>query len=112
MERVFKVGLLIGIAAIAFALFLSSQNGRYQYSTDGSKAVVLDTRTGEFWLEDGSYFNPRLARITVHHPLVEDESASDDRSQAFHDCLMANIEAVRTNAPKRDCLAERSHTAK
>jgi len=30
----------------------------------------------------------------------------------FHDCLVANIQAIRTNAPKRDCVAERTRTAK
>jgi hypothetical protein len=106
MDKAFKLGLLVGIFAVAVALFQSAENGRYQYSTNGSEAVIVDTRTGDFWTENGSHFEPRIARITAHHPTVDDQTASDDSAQKFHDCLLANIQAVRNHTDKRDCLAE------
>jgi hypothetical protein len=106
MNGWFRIGLLLGVLAIAGALFQSSQNGRYQYSTNENHGVVLDTRTGEFWAEDGTHFEPRTARITSHHPLVDDETASDDRTQKFRDCLRANIQAARSHTARRDCVAE------
>lgn len=106
MNRWFQIGLLVGVFAIAAALFQQSQNGRYQYSTSGNQGIIVDTRTGVFWVEDGTHFEPRTAHITVHHPLVDDQTASDDRTQKFSECLQANIQAIRTNAAKRDCVAE------
>ena len=108
MENAFKVGVLLGIFAIAVSLFLSSQNGRYQYSINESRGIIVDTRTGQFWTEEGSHFQPRVAQITMHQPLVNDETASDERSQRFHDCLQANIQALRNHSPKRDCVAEQN----
>jgi hypothetical protein len=78
----------------------------YQYSTNGNQGIIVDTRIGEYWMEDGTHVEPRSAHITTHHPHVDDETASDDRTQEFSDCLKANIQAVRTNAAKRDCVAE------
>jgi hypothetical protein len=99
MDYGFKIGLLVGIFAVAIALFESSSNGRYQYSSNGSRGIVVDTRTGEFWTEDGSHFEPRTARITTHHPSVEDATAQDDRANSLHNCLMSHTD------PKK-CLAE------
>ena len=70
----------------------------------------MDTRTGEFWVEDGSHFEPRTAHITVHHPMILDESAKDDRTQEFNDCLQANLQAIRSHTDKRDCVAEQHLT--
>ena len=47
----------------------------------------MDTRTGEFWVEDGSHFEPRAAHITVHDPMILDETANDDRSQSFRNAF-------------------------
>ncbi len=91
MQKGFRVGLLIGIFAISLALFENSQNGRYQYSIGEGHGIVTDTRTGEYWTEDGSHFEPRMARITVHHPVVDDESAGDDRAQQFSVCLSNQV---------------------
>lgn len=99
MDYGFKIGLLVGIFAVAIALFENSSNGRYQYSSNGSQGIVVDTRTGEFWTEDGSHFEPRTARITTHHPSVEDATAQDDRANSLHNCLMSHTD------PKK-CLAE------
>jgi hypothetical protein len=107
MDNVFKTGLLVGILAVAIALFQRSQNGRYQYSTNGTQGVVLDTRTGEFWTEDGTHFEPRMAHITARHPSVDDQTGSDDRSNRFKECLEANLQAVRAHSEtRRDCVAE------
>jgi hypothetical protein len=106
MDKTFRIGLLVGIFAAAIALFQNAQNGRYQYSTNGNQGIVVDTRTGEFWVEDGSHFEPRAAHITVHHPMILDETANDDRSQKFQECLQANLQAVRSHTDRRDCVAE------
>jgi hypothetical protein len=107
MDKGLTIGLVVGLFAVATALFQSAQNGRYQYTTNGSQAVIVDTRTGDFWTEDGSHFEPRMARVTAHHPTIDDQTESDDSAQKFHDCLLANIQAVRNHSDKRDCLAER-----
>jgi hypothetical protein len=107
MDQVFKIGLLVGIFATALALFQHSENGRYQYSTSGTQGIVLDTRTGEFWTEDGTHFEPRTAHITARHPSLDDQTASDDRSNRFKECLEANLQAVRAHSEtRRDCVAE------
>jgi len=99
MDKGFKIGLVVGIFAIAIAIFEGSQNGRYQYSGVGDQGTVVDTRTGEFWTADGSHFEPRAARITAHHPQVEDATVNDDRANKLHNCLMSGAD------PKK-CLAE------
>lgn len=101
MDKVFKMGVLVSLFAVAAALFESSQNGRYQYSRSDVH-VVIDTRTGEFWTEDGTHFIPRAAQITVHHPAVDDQSASDDSANKFRECL---DDVVRHHSG-RNCLAE------
>lgn len=106
MDKAFKVALLVGIFVIAFALFQQSENGRYRYSTNGTQGIVVDTRTGEFWLEDGSHFELRIAHITARHPSVDDETVSDDRANKFKECLEANVQATRDNTVvRRDCVA-------
>lgn len=108
MEDIFRIGLVVGIFAIAIAVFQHSQNGRYQYSTDGTHGIIVDTRTGEFWTEDGSHFEPRIARITARHPSVDDQTASDDKANKFKECLEAKIQAIRAHSEaRRDCVAER-----
>jgi hypothetical protein len=99
MDKGFKIGLVVGIFAIAIAIFEGSQNGRYQYSGSGDQGAIVDTRTGEFWTADGSHFEPRAARITAHHPQVEDATVNDDRADKLHNCLMSGAD------PKK-CLAE------
>jgi len=107
MENTFRIGLVVGVLAIAIAVFQHSQNGRYQYSTDGTHGTIVDTRTGEYWTEDGSHFEPRTAHITARHPSVDDQTASDDKSNKFKECLEANILAVRAHSEtRRDCVAE------
>jgi len=99
MNKAFKIGLVLSVFAVAIALFQAAQNNRYQCSSNGSQWIVADTRTGEFWTEDGSHWEPRRARITAHHPSVEDETAQDDRANNLHSCLMSHTD------PKK-CLAE------
>jgi hypothetical protein len=87
MDKTFKIGLLVGILAIAVALFQHSQNARYSYSTSGDSGIVLDTRTGEFWTVDGSHYEPRAARITTHEPFVVNDAGRDRRVNNYLDCL-------------------------
>lgn len=98
MDKPFKIGLVLGVFAVAIALFQGAQNGRHQYSNNGSQ-VIVDTRTGEFWTPDGSHFEPRWARITAHSPSVDDETGRDDRANALNACLVSGSD------PKK-CLAE------
>jgi hypothetical protein len=102
MDRSLQIALIVGVFAVATVLFEYSENGRYQYSPNGSAGIIVDTRTGEYWTEDGSHFEPREARITVHHPAVDDRTASDDRVNKFMDCI--HDAAHKKDA--RDCLAE------
>jgi len=95
MDRVFKGGLLVCLAAIAITLFQQSRNGRYQYGLNGNQGVVLDTRNGEFWTEDGSHFEPKQARITARHPLLVDNTADDDRANGLHNCLFSHEKAPK-----------------
>jgi len=97
INRAFKVGLLVGIFTIAVALFQQSGNGRYQYVTKGEEGIVVDTRTGEFWTEAGSHFEPREARITTHVPFVIDQAARDRRMNSYLDCVHDGA---------ADCLAQ------
>jgi hypothetical protein len=97
MNKAFKVGLLVGIFAIATALFQQSGNGRYQYARDGDAGIIVDTRTGEFWNEGGDHFEPRAAQITTHAPFIIDEAPRDRRSNSFRDCLFKG---------RKDCLAQ------
>jgi hypothetical protein len=53
MDKLFRIGLLVGVFAIALGFFQNSQNGRYQYSSNGNVGIIVDTRTGEFWTEQG-----------------------------------------------------------
>jgi hypothetical protein len=107
MDKAFKIGVLFGIFGIAGALFQQAQNGRYQYSTNGGQGIVVDTRTGEFWQEDGSHFEPRMAHITARHPSVDDQTESDDKTNKFRECLEANVQAIRAHSEaRRNCVVE------
>jgi hypothetical protein len=101
MNKGFKAGLLVGIFTIAIAVFENSQNGRYQYSINGNQGVVMDTRTGDFWTEDGSHFEPRTASITMHTPWIDDSTEGDKRSNSFRLCIQ---QSVKTPAA---CLEEK-----
>ena len=103
MDEPFKIGLLIGVFAIAIVLFQYSQNGRYQYSPNGNVGVIVDTRTGEFWTEEGSHFEPRTGHITTHLPSVDDETGTDERTIKFRNCLQ---DAVANRKSARDWVAE------
>ena len=83
VEKAFKLSMVLALLAIGLILLQQSENGRYQYVNN----VVLDTRTGAFWSSDGSHFEPRAARITFHHPAVDNQTSEDDRRQAFRDCI-------------------------
>lgn len=101
------IGLVVGVFAIAIAVFQHSQNGRYQYATDGTHGIIVDTRTGEFWTEDGTHLEPRVAHIPVHIPSVDDQTAGDDKSNKFRECLEASLQAIRTHSEThRDCEAK------
>jgi hypothetical protein len=97
MDRLLTIALIIGVFAVAAVLFENSENGRYQYSP----GIIVDTRTGEYWTQDGSHFEPREARITVHQPSVNDQTASDDRHNKFLDCLHTAIDQKK---PAKDCV--------
>lgn len=104
MNRVFQISSILILSAIAALLFQYSQNGHYQFSTNGTSGVIVDTRTGEYWTEDGSHFEPRSAHITAHHPSVDDQTSSDDRSNKFRDCLQ---DAVAHHKSAKDCLDQK-----
>jgi hypothetical protein len=87
MNRPLQIALIVGVFALAFGVFEHSENGHYQYSTNGDRGVIVDTRTGEYWDERGDHIEPRKAHITAHHPSVDDQTASDDRSNKFLDCI-------------------------
>jgi hypothetical protein len=72
VDRIYKVALLLGLFAIAIGLFENSRNTRYQYANHGDQGVIVDTRTGEYWTEDGTHFEPREAKITTHSPTMVD----------------------------------------
>lgn len=80
-DKIFKVALLVGIYLVAVALFLRSENGRYEYRTDESGGLVVDTRTGEYWYYNGTHVEPRTARVTLHSPVIDDKK-SDGAKQA------------------------------
>lgn len=106
MDRAFKLGLFLAALAIIFVLFQYSKNGRYQLSSttdSNSKWAIVDTRTGEFWTEEGSHFEPRAARITAHAPQIVDLTDSDNRRNAYLECLHnkgANCLEMLTGASK------------
>jgi|SRR6516165_290916 len=104
MDKPFQIALVVGVFAIAFVLYRDSENRRYLYSANGSGGVVLDTRSGEFWTEDGTHFEPRFARITAHHPSVDDQTANDDSTNRFRDCLH---EAVTHGKSAKDCVTQK-----
>jgi hypothetical protein len=54
MDNIFRVVLLACAVAITVALFLLSENGRYQFVKSGSSDVIIDTRTGEYWMDAGT----------------------------------------------------------
>jgi len=103
MDRLLQIALIVGVFAIAIVLFQYSQNGRYQYSPHGDGGNVVDTRTGEYWDQQGNHFEPREARITVHHPSVDNETESDDRINRFRNCLH---DAVAHKKDTKDCTPE------
>jgi hypothetical protein len=100
MDRPLQIALIVGVFAIAVVGFEHSKNGRYQYSTNGTTGIIVDTRTGEYWDESGSHWEPRQARITAHSPLVDDRTDADDRSNRFMNCIH-DAEAHKTNI--KDC---------
>ena len=103
MDKLLQMALVAGVFASAFALFEHSENGRHRCTTDGNHNVIVDTRTGEFWTEDGSHFEPRQARITVHHPAIDNQTANDDGNNKFMDCIH---DAVTHNKNAKDCVAQ------
>jgi hypothetical protein len=105
LDRLLKIGFLLGVFSIAFALFKYSENGRYQYSTSQNLRVIVDTRTGEFWSWDGNHFMPRKGQITLHHPSVFDLTQADDQAAKFRGCLDY---VVTHPGSDRDCVAEQT----
>jgi hypothetical protein len=101
MDRPLQLALIIGVFALAFVVFERSENGRYQYSTNGSTGIIVDTRTGEYWTEEGNHFEPRQARITAHYPFVDDQSENDDHRNKVRNCVH-DAEAHKTNL--KDCF--------
>jgi hypothetical protein len=61
---------------------------------------VLDTRTGEYWTEDGSHFEPRRAVITTHVPKVINQAEHDERAIQLDDCLSGHQKTPQ------ECLAD------
>ena len=52
---VFKMGILVIGVVFLMIYYWSSQNGRFQkLSTGDSEVIVLDTRTGIFYEDDGT----------------------------------------------------------
>ena len=105
LDRLLKIGLLLGVFSIAATLFKYSENGRYQFSTSQNVRVIVDTRTGEFWSWDGNHFAPRKGEITLHHPSVFDLTQTDDQAAKFRDCLDY---VVTHPGSDRDCVAEQT----
>jgi hypothetical protein len=101
LDRSLQIALIVSVLAIAVVLFQRSENGRYQYSPNGNTGTIVDTRSGDYWTADGSHFQPREARITVHHPTVDNQTASDDRTNKFRDCLN---DAVAHRKDAKDCV--------
>ncbi|SRR5712692_1866772 len=93
MDNWFRIGLLLGLAAIAVALFQYSENGRYQLTNSGREQFVVDTRTGEFWTEEGNHFEPRTASITLRTPWIDNAADGDQRTNDFRLCLQRHIKA-------------------
>jgi hypothetical protein len=100
MDRPLQIALIVGVFVLAFVVFEQSKNGRYQYSTNGTTGFIVDTRTGEYWDESGSHWKPREARITAHHPSVDDQTESDDHTNRFMNCVH-DAEAHKTDI--KDC---------
>jgi hypothetical protein len=100
MGKPLQIALIVGIFALAFAVFEHSKNGRYQHSSNGTTGLIVDTRTGEYWDEAGSHWEPRKAHITAHHPSVDDQTASDDRANKFMNCIH-DAESQKTDI--KDC---------
>jgi len=100
MDRPLQIALIVGVFALAFVVFEHSEGGRYQYSTNGTTGIIVDTRTGEYWDESGNHFEPRKAHITAHHPSVDDQTASDDRSNNFRNCIH---DALAHKTDIKDC---------
>jgi len=107
MNKAFQIGFLSVLCVIALLLFQHSQNGRYQYSTVGTIGVIVDTRTGEYWTEDGTHFEPRSAHITTHHPSIDDQTASDDSTNKFRECLQ---DAVAHHNSAKNCVEQKYGT--
>jgi hypothetical protein len=103
MDKLLQIALVAGVFASAFVLFEHSENGRYSYTSNGNDSIIVDTRTGEFWTQDGNHFEPRVARVTIHHPAIDNQTASDDRSNNFSDCVH---DAVTHNKEVKDCVAQ------
>ena len=105
MNRWFQIGILVGIFAIAATLFQQSQNGRYQYSTNGNQGIVVDIAL----VSSGSktaLTSSRALPTSQHTILLLTTKPQVMTAPKLRECLQANIQAVRTNTPKRDCVAE------
>ena len=87
MDRPLQIALIAGVFALALVMFEHSENGRYQYATNGDTGIIVDTRTGEYWDERGDHIEPRRAHITAHHPSVDDQTATDDHANKFMNCI-------------------------
>ena len=69
-EWIFQVTVVVLLGFIGFALYLHAENGRYQFIKTDASAIVLDTRTGEYWVDASMHINPRTHQVDGTSPMV------------------------------------------
>jgi hypothetical protein len=69
-DNLFRASVLIFLAVIAVGVFLHSENGHYQFIKSESHSVILDTRTGEFWVDGMEHIDSRRHLVETIQPTV------------------------------------------
>lgn len=77
--------------------------------TEIISVIIVDTRTGEYWREEGTttpaiaHFEPREARITLRLPYVDNQITNDASNNKFMDCIH---DVATHNRDSKDCAAQ------
>lgn len=72
-EWAYRITVVALLSLIALALYLHAENGRYQFIKTDSNEIVIDTRTGEYWVDATTHIDPRGHRVTQTNPAISEQ---------------------------------------
>jgi hypothetical protein len=80
----FQASVLLLLAAIAIGVWLHASNGRYQFVKTEANEIVIDTRTGEYWVDANLHINPRTHQVETTAPPPPPAASASSSAPVSH----------------------------